>query len=396
MAAFRPFDEKGAPIEEQAMSWKELVTEPYDKMAVDPHTRTRVILMNGIENNATLTKHAIARTDPNPEVREALAIIRRAESMQQQAINWLNPAQQSITETTLGYEQVAVDLTANLAQNEEDPYQKATLDFALLEDFDHLYRYALLYRQMEGGDAKEFVKDTVEIKEGRSTRVHHRHPSDEMRRSWDKNTASPKTKMNYFTIVSAEQQTELYYKSHGPMFPDELARGLYTEIADVEEQHVTQYESLGDGTMTPLEMNFLMEVNEAYNYWSCAQTESDPRFRQFWEAMMRNEIEHVQKAMELLQRFESKDPVKVLGGDRIDVPITLKESKDYVNKVLEEQRDFQPYDMEFMPEQRIPRNWPSFEYRDRLNGDWTPSEVVVSRSEGVKGQEQMALRAGPR
>ncbi|HOL07489.1 MAG TPA: hypothetical protein PKX44_04360, partial [Methanomassiliicoccaceae archaeon] len=90
MAAFRPFDEKGAPIEEQAMSWKELVTEPYDKMAVDPHTRTRVILMNGIENNATLTKHAIARTDPNPEVREALAIIRRAESMQQQAINWLN------------------------------------------------------------------------------------------------------------------------------------------------------------------------------------------------------------------------------------------------------------------------------------------------------------------
>lgn len=180
------------------------------------------------------------------------------------------------------------------------------------------------------------------------------------------------------------------------MFPDELARGLYTEIADVEEQHVTQYESLGDGTMTPLEMNFLMEVNEAYNYWSCAQTESDPRFRQFWEAMMRNEIEHVQKAMELLQRFESKDPVKVLGGDRIDVPITLKESKDYVNKVLEEQRDFQPYDMEFMPEQRIPRNWPSFEYRDRLNGDWTPSEVVVSRSEGVKGQEQMALRAGPR
>ncbi len=396
MTAFRPFDEKGTPIEEQAMSWRELVTEPYDKVAVDPHTRTRIILMNGIENNATLTKHALARLSPDPGIRTALANTRRVESMQQQAINWFNPAQQTIVETTLGFEQVAVDLTANLAQNEEDPYQKATLDFALLEDFDHLYRYALLYRQMEGGDAREFVKDTVEVKPARPTRVHHRHPSDEMRKSWNKNTASPKTKMNYFTIVSAEQQTMLFYKEHGNMYPDELARGLYTEIADVEEQHVTQYEALGDGSMTPLEMNFLMEVNEAYNYWSCVQTESDARFKQFWEAMMRNEIGHMHMAMELLQRFEDKDPVKVLGGDRIETPIVFEETKGYVNKVLEEQRDFQPYNMEYMPEQQVPREWRSFAYRDRLNGDWTPSEVVVSRSKESKGKEKVTVRAGSR
>lgn len=346
MTAFRPFDEKGTPIEEQPMSWKQLVTKPYDKTAVDPHTRTRVILMNGIENNATITKHALARSIADPAIREALAITRRIESMQQQAVNWLNPAQQTIVETTLGFEQVAVDLTANLAQNEEDQYQKDTLDFALLEDFDHLYRYAMLYQQMEGGDASKFVKDTVEVKPARPTSVHHRHPSDEMRKSWDKNTASPKTKMNYFTIVSAEQQTELFYKEHGNMYPDELARGLYTEIADVEEQHVTQYEALGDGTMTPLEMNFLMEVNEAYNYFSAAQSESDPRFKQFWETMMRAEITHVQMAMDLLQRFENKDPEKVLGGDRIDTPITMRESKGYVNQVIEEQTDFQPYNME--------------------------------------------------
>jgi rubrerythrin len=395
MTAFRPFDEKGTPIEEQAMSWKELVTVPYDKKAVDPHTRTRVILMNGIENNATLTKHAIARLCPKPEVKKALAITRRVDSMQQQAVNWMNPAQQTITETTLGFEQVAVDLTANLAQNEEDAYQKATLDFALLEDFDHLYRYAFLYQQLEGGDASKFLKDTIDIKEGRPTRVHHRHPSDEMRRSWDKNTASPKTKMNYFTIVSAEQQTELFYKSHGQMYEDELARGLYTEIADVEEQHVTLYESLGDGSMTPLEMNFLMEVNEAYNYWSCAQTESDPRFRQFWEEMMRDEIGHVRSAMDLLQRFENKDPEKVLGGDRIEVPIVFEETKGYVNRVLEEQRGLQPYNMEYMPEHKVPKDWPSFAYRDRLNGRWTPSEVVVSAS-GGRGKERVKVQARQR
>mgnify|MGYP000855465647 FL=1 len=167
MPTFRPFDERGTPIEDQVMDWRELTIDPYDKIDVDPHTRTRVILMNGIENNATFTKHMIARTTPNIEVRESLASTRRVESMQQQAVNWLNPAQQTILETALGYEQVAVDLTANLAQNEEDLYQKATLNFALLEDFDHLYRYSLLYNQLENGDASEFLKDTIEIKEGR-------------------------------------------------------------------------------------------------------------------------------------------------------------------------------------------------------------------------------------
>lgn len=52
--------------------------------------------------------------------------------------------------------------------------------------------------------------------------------------------------MNCVTIVAGEQQTELFYKEHGFMYSDELARHLYSEIADVEEQHVTQYGLLGD------------------------------------------------------------------------------------------------------------------------------------------------------
>ena len=53
-------------------------------------------------------------------------------------------------ETTLGYEQVAVDLTAWLARHEPDPMLKQALDFALLEGFDHLYRYANLYDLLYG------------------------------------------------------------------------------------------------------------------------------------------------------------------------------------------------------------------------------------------------------
>ncbi|MFY1643234.1 hypothetical protein ACK11Z_05795, partial [Methanoculleus bourgensis] len=64
MAQFKPFEMEGIPIDEQLMNWKDMVKAPYDKKAVDAYTRTRVILMNGIENNAVLMSHAIERMHP--------------------------------------------------------------------------------------------------------------------------------------------------------------------------------------------------------------------------------------------------------------------------------------------------------------------------------------------
>ena len=55
----------------------------------------------------------------------------------------------------------------------------------------------------------------------------------------------------------------------GPMFADPVARQLYAEIASIEEQHVTQYESLIDPDETWLEKWLLHEATEVYNYWSC-------------------------------------------------------------------------------------------------------------------------------
>lgn len=211
MAQFKPFEMEEISLEEQPITWKDMVPAPYDKKAVDAYTRTRVILMNGIENNADLMSHAIARMHPDPEVKRSMAQIRRIDSQQQMAVNMLNPADQSVIETTIGYEQVAVDLTANLAQNEPDPYVRQTLDFALLEDFDHLYRYANLLEMMEGKDPSDIVGDYTEIFPGRPTVEEHRHPFDEIRRHYDKDTADIITKMHVCTIVAAEQQTMNYY-----------------------------------------------------------------------------------------------------------------------------------------------------------------------------------------
>jgi hypothetical protein len=146
-----PLEERGIPVEEQFRSWSELNVDPFDKYEVDPYTRSRVILMNGIEVESIIFSHQFARNTDNLDIKWALALGRRADAQQQKVVNGLNPGDQTPLETTIGYEQVAVDLTSWLAQHEPDPMLKQALDFALLEDFDHLYRYADLYDMLVGG-----------------------------------------------------------------------------------------------------------------------------------------------------------------------------------------------------------------------------------------------------
>jgi hypothetical protein len=55
-------------------------------------------------------------------------------------VNWLIGPDHSPLETTIAYEQVAIDVTAAVAQNEPDPYLAQVYRFGLLEDFDHMYR----------------------------------------------------------------------------------------------------------------------------------------------------------------------------------------------------------------------------------------------------------------
>ena len=209
--------ENGIPIEKQLKSWHDIVKRPYKRMDVDCYTRTRQILMNGIETEAWGFKHCFARKCEDNDLKILLAKIRRLEDMQQTTINWLSPVNQTVLDTTLGYEQVAVDLTAWLAQNEPDEYVKETYDFGLLEDFDHLYRYSQWAYMYEGNNPDDILQGMTDVVIGRPTQNHHNDNAVRLRKHYDKNTASPQTKVNILTLVSGEQQTHNYYAEHGFM-----------------------------------------------------------------------------------------------------------------------------------------------------------------------------------
>src|ERR1051325_11515356 len=109
--SFNPLEHRGIPLDKQLRNWRELDVDPIDPDRSDPYTRCRIITMNGIEVEAIMFQHQFARVCPDQEVRQQLAFTRYVESQQQRAVNWLLPRVASVLETTLGYEQVAVDLT---------------------------------------------------------------------------------------------------------------------------------------------------------------------------------------------------------------------------------------------------------------------------------------------
>src|SRR3954470_12790091 len=176
--------ERGVPLDRQVFTWREMAGPTYSKLNDDAFSRVRVILMNGIESEAIRFGHACARM--NRALQAPLARVRRVEQHQQTLVNWLNPADQSPLETTIGFEQVAIEVTAALAQQEPDPYLAQVYRFGLLEDFDHMYRFSALMDRVEGRDANNILQSYTDVLPGRPTIIEHRAPADNLRRPYSR------------------------------------------------------------------------------------------------------------------------------------------------------------------------------------------------------------------
>ena len=332
--SFNPFLEKAKSVESILMSLSDLAEKPYDKVEADAYTKVRCILMNGTEYEAVWCKHHFNRHFFDNDARRAVSLIRRSEQQQQKLIAGLKPIDENLLEATISYEQLAVDLTAILAARAKDKNVKAALDFALLEDFDHLYRYADMLDSDFGRRAENYVGRYTEIMPARPTIAHHRHPYDEVKKSISNKTADILTKLDVCIITAAEQQTMNYYMNQAAFYKEQRGRELFAEIGMVEEQHVTQYGSLIDTTATPFEELLMHEYTECYLYYSMLKDETDARIKRIWERLLEQEIAHLHSAVKLLNKYEKKEWQQVIPGGEFPELISFHENIDYVRKVL--------------------------------------------------------------
>ncbi|MFC7382340.1 hypothetical protein [Sphaerisporangium rhizosphaerae] len=388
---FNPLHERGIPLDKQLRNWRELDVAPVDPDHSDPYTRCRIIAMNGIEVEAIMFSHQLARHCPSVELKQQLARVRYIEAQQQKAVNWLLPGLASVLETTIAYEQVAVDLTAWVARMEPDPYLKRAYQFGVLEDFDHLYRYANLYELIEHRRAEKIVDGLTEVMPGRPTYLHHRDPVDNVREPYDKSAAAPISKLHALTIMAAEQQTMNFYMNVGPTYMEPIARRLYQEIGLIEEEHVTHYESLVDPGETWWEMLLNHEYNECYLYHSFMETESDPKVKAIWELHLNMELEHLRLAAELFKKHDGRDPEQVLAPE-LPAPVTFEPNKAYLRELIATEIDYTTIGTGYVQDAHE-----RFEKMQEviMGGEPLPSEQVIADNRDKSGQEYRLETEGP-
>ncbi|MBF6615940.1 MAG: hypothetical protein ITG07_04350 [Candidimonas sp.] len=376
------WDNAGTPLEKQHFTWRDMVQHPISKLDDDAFTRVRIILLNGLEMDALRLKHIAARF--NDELRVPLARIRRAEQHQCTMINWLLSADHSPLETTVAYEQVAIEVTAAVAQAEPDPYQAQTYRFGLLEDFDHLYRYTAMLDRLEGKDANNILQGYTDIVPGRPTIDEHRAPEDDVRRPYQREEAQLITKMHSTLITAAEYQTHDYYMNIGPLFADPLARQLYAEIASIEEQHVTQYGSLQDPGESLLEKLLVHEATEVYTYYSCVEQETNPRIKAIWERFLDYELGHLAYVSELFKQYERRDPAEILG---MVIPTSLQfaSQREFIRGVLGTEVDLRAKGTAYVTKEE--EGAASLEVRSILNADGSPTNTVAAGYQWSPGTE---------
>jgi hypothetical protein len=376
--------DKGTPLSQQRMSWKDMVGKPISKLDDDAFTRVRIILMNGQELDSLRTKQVALRM--NRDARVELAQLMRVEQHQATTINWLIGADHSPIETTIGYEQTAIEVTASVAQLEPDPYLAAGYRYALLEDFDHLYRYSALLDRLEGKDANNIVQGYTDIVPARPTAVHHRAPEHELLNPYGVD-ASLATKLHAITLVGGEYQTHDYYMNIGPVFADPLARQLYAEIASVESQHIVHYGSMLNPEESILEKLLLAEASEVWNYAGCLEQETNPRVKAIWEKFLDYELGHFQVALKLFKDIERRDPETVLGDGKLPPFIQFRSQREFVRETIARETSLRKNGTQFVPEEEEGAS--SIEYRNAVNASGSPSTVVSDTYSWAPGTELM-------
>ena len=378
--SYNPFLAKPKKIESTIMSFKMLSPKSYNKDEVDPYTRVRCILMNGTEYEAVWSKHHFNRHCGDNDIRRAVGLLRNCEQQQQKLIANLKPADENVLQTTLGYEQLAVDLTAFLAQRQTNKSVKDALDFALLEDFDHLYRYANLLETDMGEHAEKYIGSYTEIMPGRPTVAHHRHPFDNIKKPISNMSADAITKCDVSIITTAEQQTMNYYMNLGSFYKHQKGREVYTEIAMVEEEHVSQYGSLIDPTMTMLDDLLMHEYIECYLYYSMCNNEIDKNIKQIWEMLFEQELSHLHYALSLVRKHENRDWYDVIPGGDFPELIAFSPQKEYIRKILGETVCNTSLFENYVNVSKLQDNANFFEYQKKTVKDaqTMPTHIVIN------------------
>ena len=264
------------------------------------------------------------------------------------------------------------------------------MDFALLEDFDHLYRYANLLKIDEDIPAHKLTRDTIEFTPGRPTIAHHRHPSDAVRMPRNAKTADIRTTLGAMILTAAEQQTMNFYMNLGNTVSEGAGRDLYQEIGMVEEEHVTHYGALLDPT---LHAGWRTCCSTSTRSATCTIRST----RRKWTATSRRSGKSTSSRRcctctwpcDLLKKYEGTEWQEVIPDGEFPELLKFQPTKDYVREVLASQVTLTAENEEFADIDDIPSDYHFFAWNEHINGRTqdVPSHRVINEAIKKDGED---------
>jgi hypothetical protein len=105
--------------------------------------------------------------------------------------------------------------------------------------------------------------------------------------------------------------------------------------------------------------------------------------------MVQYELGHLHYVMELFQRLEGRDPAEVLPATLPDL-IEFKSHREFVRKVLSQEVDLRANGTQFVDKAELPPDHRSIRYRDQLNAEGSPTEIVAAGYQWTPGTELAA------
>lgn len=180
-----------------------------------------------------------------------------------------------------------------------------------------------------------------------------------------------------------------YYMNLGAFYKNQKGRELYTEIAMVEEQHVSQYGSLIDPTASWFEMCLMHEYIECYLYYSMLNDESDKNIKKIWEMLLEQEIAHLHASVQNLQKYEKKDWQEVIPNGEFPTLIKLQSNIEYVRKILKNTVTRTAEREGYVNIQDVDDGANFFKYQNKVNKtpEKVASHVVIENHQNQFGED---------
>ena len=337
---------------------------------LDAPARERLLL-------AWLLERAMAAftAEPAPaDARRELALLRR--SSLRRAL-WLGARLTPCppVEEALRLEQLEADLTAALWALPGAGHIRPALEFALLEEADQLYRFANLLDAEQERPAEAVTGERTEIAPGRPCVAAHRHPLDSVFRPLDFGAAPQGTLLTLGLLAPLQRLTASLYAARAGEAAHPQARMLFAEMALIEEQHATQYESLWDCRRTPRENLLLRARALGYAYHSLLAAETEAAMREIYAACL-GELRADVRALNAATPFETAQP-----EEDFPPPFVFGDTSALVRALMPRQVTLTMLEDSLVPSGQLPGDCRYFQWQRALCGDGSdmPSHRVIAR-----------------